>query len=305
MRLRPALLALPVTVALVSPATALTFNFNTISGDTLTPGQSAAFTTAAAAWSAVLADPITVNVSIGFTSLGFGILGQTSETRQTFTYAAFRSAYAADAKDASDDLANADLPAALSPAFVTVTRAEAKALSLTPANAAGLDGSIQFSTNYNLATTRAGLNGGAYDLIGIAEHEIGHLLGFVSSVDNTVPSVRTALDLFRYGAAGVPSFAKGEAAYFSIDGGVTSLASFSTANGYQASHWLQGTASGGLPALMNPAISPGRAQDVTALDLTALDVLGYDLVTVPEPGAALVMASALMCLARTRRHAVA
>ncbi len=41
-------------------AGAVSFNFTTIGGDTLTGAQSAAFATAAAAWSAALTDPVQV-----------------------------------------------------------------------------------------------------------------------------------------------------------------------------------------------------------------------------------------------------
>ena len=42
------LLAVPLTGALAAPASALTFNFAQIAGDTLTTSEAAAFTTAAA-----------------------------------------------------------------------------------------------------------------------------------------------------------------------------------------------------------------------------------------------------------------
>jgi len=47
----------------------VSFNFTTIGGDTLTGAQSAAFATAAAAWSAALTDPVQVQVGIGFRDL--------------------------------------------------------------------------------------------------------------------------------------------------------------------------------------------------------------------------------------------
>ena len=44
------------------------------------------FTTAASRWSVVLADNITVNVQIGFTSLGSSIIGQTGSDFREYTY---------------------------------------------------------------------------------------------------------------------------------------------------------------------------------------------------------------------------
>lgn len=308
MTFRQALLAIPFTALLASPAAALTFNFTMVSGDTLTPGQSAAFSAAGAAWSSILSDAVNVNVSIGFRDLGASgggaVLGQTSESRGTISYAGFRTAYAADAKSSSDATALASLSAAPAPANVALTYAEAKALALLPAAYAASDGTIEFNSNIAFANTRADLNSGNYDLIGVATHEIGHLLGFISAVDDTSPTTPTALDLFRYGSAGVRSFSKGASAFFSIDGGVTSLAGFSDGNSYQASHWLQGTTSGGLNALMNPALAAGVAQYITPLDTLALDVLGYDL-AVPEPATLVLMVPALLGLAWSRRAAAA
>ncbi|MFX7977167.1 NF038122 family metalloprotease, partial [Acinetobacter baumannii] len=85
--------------------------------------------------------------------------------------------------------------------------------------------------------------GNKTDFITVAEHEIGHALGFVSGVDdidfcidnsaqcglsNTVGRFENApwytpLDLFRYSAPGVLNVAVGGSPYFSVDGGATSI----------------------------------------------------------------------------------
>ena len=257
----------------------------------------------------MLSDPVTVNVSIGFRNLGQAnggtILGQTAAATDIVTYNVFKAALALDSKDTSDAAAAASLPVSVPGAAVRLTTAEARAIS-APGGVVSSDGSIEFTTAINFADTRAALTSVTYDLIGIAEHELGHLLGFDSGVDDPAPAVRTALDVFRYSAAGTPSFAKGQAAYFSIDAGATDLANFETGSGYQASHWLQGTTSGGLPALMAPAVAAGNEQDITLLDVLALDALGYDTVAavaVPEPAALALLVPALLGLARCRRAA--
>lgn len=303
-------IALPVALTLAlacaataSPAVALTFNLTQIQGDTLTVGESSAFQTAAAAWSSIFADPITVNVNIGFRDLGTSgaggtILGATSPDFVTpSSYAAFEARYIADGTSAADAQAAANLPATVPGGTVELTSAEARALGFTTPTG-GNDGSIEFTSNSGVqfADTRAALNNSNYDLIGIAEHEIAHLLGFDSALDLGSP-IKTVLDLFRYNAPATPSFQAGQSAYFSLDGGTTSLATFSVGGSgqYQASHWLQG-----MGGLMDPAVTAGHEQNITPLDVTALDVLGYN-VAVAEPASMLLLASGLLALALRRR----
>ncbi len=293
--------------AIASPAAALTFNLTQIQGDTLTASESSAFQTAAAAWSAVFTDPVTVNVNIGFRDLGTSgtggaILGATSPDFVTpMSYAAFEARYIADKRSAADAQAAASLPSTVPGGTVELTSSQARALGFT--TSAGPDGSIEFTSNsaIQFADTRAALNGGNYDLIGIAEHEIAHLLGFDSSIDGG-GSIKTVLDLFRYTAPTTPSFQAGQSAYFSLNGGTASIASFSVGGSgqYQASHWLQGTGS-----LMDPAVTAGHEQSITPLDITALDVLGYDVagVAVTEPASMLLLASGLLALTLRLRHA--
>ena len=236
---RPHLVAALAAVLLLpaaAPARALTFSFSTVANDTLTAAQQGSFTAAANAWSAVLTDPFVVTLQIGFRSLGGNILGQTAPQLQTGAASYIKGLLAADAKDASDAAAIASLPA--SPAGnLIVSKAQLKALG---AAATGIDGTIEFSSDYSFTTQRdaqGGIAAGTYDLVGIAEHEIAHLLGFDSGLDLVSPAA-TLLDEFRYASAGTRSFAVGSPAYFSIDGGATRLASFAdgTANN-QASHW--------------------------------------------------------------------
>ena len=168
-------------LATAGSAEALSFTFSQVAGDTLSGAQAHAFSAAAAAWSAVITDPVAVSIGIGFRDLGTGagggaVLGATQPTFGTVSYAGFSNALAADARSDVDRAAVAHLPTAPSPR-ITLTTAEARALGF--ATGAVQDGAIEFSSNprVTFATTRTDLASGRYDLIGTAAHEIGHLLG--------------------------------------------------------------------------------------------------------------------------------
>jgi hypothetical protein len=71
--------------------------------------------------------------------------------------------------------------------------------------------------------------------------------------------------------------------YFSLDGGQTNLATFSTGafngDGRQASHWQDNQGLG----IMDPTFAQGELGQITALDIQSFDVIGYDLNTQPVP----------------------
>ena len=138
-----------------------------------------------------------------------------------------------------------------------------------------------------------GIAAGTVDFIGIVAHEIGHALGFSSGVDildRGAPRndeewtwVNT-LDLFRYSAASVAAGSNvidwttsNTDKYFSIDGGITQLASFGRGivhgDGVFPGHWKQDSA-GFMSATLSPFI--GREGNISALDALALDVIGWD-----------------------------
>jgi len=69
---------------------ALTFNLTPAAG---TSQQAiTGFQMAAQRWSSLLSDNVTVNLNIGFQSLGAGILGQASSSNTTFAYTDTRNA---------------------------------------------------------------------------------------------------------------------------------------------------------------------------------------------------------------------
>lgn len=192
---------------------------------------------------------------------------------------------------------------------LAITKASAKALGITTdvngaaVNYASSDASITFSNlfdwDYNPTD---GITSTAFDFIGVAIHEIGHALGFVSGVDSydarTAPGqtaagqlsslegfvVASQLDLFRYSGNGVLDWSTQGVPYFSVDGGANQLfgdSRFSTGtlngDGRQASHFKDSAA--GVPQIgvLDPTSARGQMQEVTALDLAAFDVIGWNL----------------------------
>ncbi len=135
------------------------------------------------------------------------------------------------------------------------------------------DGCINFSSTFNFDFDPTnGIDDGAFDFTGIAIHEIGHALGFVSGVDTydfvagnagfgrfqlDNFSIFSVFDLFRYGNGFDPitgdrllQLSANRAAFFSIDGstpfnfgnaGVAEFTNLSTGrfvgDGQQASHF--------------------------------------------------------------------
>ena len=94
-----------------------------------------------------------------------------------------------------------------------------------------------------------------------------------------------AIDLFRYSDLssdlGVNDFTTGERdKYFSIDGGETEIATFSTGeflgNGRQISHWEDDLNLG----VMDPTYDSGAGEigSISSNDLLALDVVGWDII---------------------------
>lgn len=302
-------------------------------------------------WSSRFTDSVTVNISIGFAALGGSILAQASSMQTVFSYTDVRTALTADATSLLDATAISSLQAGPFLQFVTndatgavvldnnntannqflaVNSANAKALGLTAANATASDASISFNSsfNYDFDRTDGVITSGTFDFVGLAAHEIGHALGFVSGVDDvdyysgprTGPqgvldlnpyAVFSTLDLFRYSSASITQVAgfgtvedlsQGAASYFSVDKGATNMGLFSTGpydgDGSQASHWKDNRGLG----IMDPTAAPGELLAITGNDLNAFDAIGWNLETAqaPEPSALSLMCGVFILLGGIR-----
>ncbi|QDT46908.1 Hemolysin, plasmid [Symmachiella dynata] len=298
--------------------------FNLISDPGMDQRAIDGFVDAALLWSQIFTDDVTINLDIGFSVLAPNVLGQASSSSISTSYSDFYMALDGDRTTLEDDAAVASLSTGstfdmllnhvsnspetdLATPFVDddgdannstidINTATAKAIGLLAANDSAVDASITFSSEFSWDfDQRDGINSNQLDFVGVAAHEIGHALGFVSGVDALDYNPDdfmddefiyvAPLDLFRYstesaaeGSGIIDWTADTRFKYFSLDNGQTSLALFSTGtflgDGWQASHWKDDLGIG----IMDPtAEPPGGLMTISDLDILAFDVIGWNI----------------------------
>ncbi len=309
-----------------APASALKINLIDTGGVTGSPAE-AGFKLAAQYWESVLTNDAIVNFNVGFAPLGPNILGGTSSS--LFTYVPvddYKFLLSVTGNSALDAQAVAGLAPTSSTGSLTVTvpdyfnvstlegvaatgsriapdnTAISNTLALSTANVKALvggfdtviDADIVFSSTFGFDfNPRNGITAGKYDFVGVAVHEMGHALGFLSGAQDFDYSVGGGypvddfwwgygLDMFRYSAPGVLDWTFGTDSYFSLDGGVTVFNGgyWSTGavngDGWQASHWKANNTCANFLGIMNPYICNGLTDSVSGLDLAALDAIGWN-----------------------------
>ncbi len=331
---------LAIAVA-AQPAQAMVIRLTNTGGVTAGSQAETGFKAAAAFWEAALTNNVTVDLNVGYSALGAGIIGSTGSRQLSTTATSIQTQLLANKASALDTLATSHMPTLTNGALKVITSGYKKAATkagvntaskvydtdtsvnnknivATSANlkalgyavAAGADASITFSSAFAFDfNPDDGVTAGKMDFIGVAIHEIGHALGFISGVDTYDyyggPSgpgrssninlnnyaTGSVLDMFRYssdpgnlvvGTAPVLDWSVKTPSYFSVDGGATAYggAYFSTGayngDGRQASHWKDAASGATQLGLMDPTISYGQRGTITALDLAAFDAIGWN-----------------------------
>jgi hypothetical protein len=249
-------------------------------------GFKTALNTVAQELSQVFADPITINIQVGWgfvngVALSPTDVGETSVQSLKLgaiglTYAALKTDLMQHATSIEDVIAINNLPA-IDPTgggLIYVSSAQQKAWGLLPPNSPAIDGAIGFRANpaiwdFNQAD---GISPGALDFMATAEHEITHVLGRVLGLPQPQFQVPDLLDLFDYSSSG--HLAGSVPGYFSIDGGRTPLDNFSTSGDF--ADW-NGLITGIVDDAFNAMAAPGQVNRFTSVDFIEMDGLGFNL----------------------------
>jgi hypothetical protein len=281
------------------------------------PQAKAAFIRAAAAWEALIKNPLTIVIDVDFgtsrfgTTFPSGVLGATSSQalKDGTGYANVRSKLIAGASSDQERtlynaLPGANFPTDLGTAeSVTAPSALWRAIGELPAVAnptAETEYGPLPAIGFNSAFTydfdpSNGIETGKMDFEAVAIHEIGHALGFTSiaSTQSGAPNA-SIWDLFRFGpsvtmntfptalrilSAGSQQVFFAGKATLPLSTGVSS-----PGDGRQTSHWKDDQLSSQHVGIMDPTLPNGTRFVITQNDKDAIDAMGYELKTTSGGG---------------------
>lgn len=319
---------------LSTQAQALNITWNKSTSLLEVPGASAALDAAADYYMRRFSDPVNVSIDAEFAPLSPGTLGLTEASWIVGGYSTLRDALVSDQAqygrpgDITERVPtaqqfNAYIPSgtALS-GEITLTSANAKALGFEVSGFGPSDGLLSFDSYsaFDFDPTD-GISAGMFDFTATAVHEIGHILGFYSAVDDadcifagecssSMALAPTTLDLFRLEpGAGDADFTNAprilttgasdpEQVLYVGDGIEYAMATGEVSgDGQQASHWKDDLGIG----LFDATLDPGEYGQLSAADLRALDLIGWDAAPVPLPASGGLLLSGLIGLLLRRR----
>ncbi len=281
------------------------------------PQAKAAFIRAAAAWEALIKNPLTIIMDVDFGTTRFGtafpsgVLGATSSQalKDPTGYANVRSKLIAGAtSDQERSLYNAlpsgNLPTDLGTSqSVTAPSALWRAIGELPAVANpttetdyGPLPAIGFNSTFTYDFDPSnGIDAGKMDFEAVCIHEIGHALGFTSiaSTQSSTPNA-SIWDLFRF-SPGVTTntfstaqrilSAGGQQVFFAGNATLQlSTGVNSPGDGRQTSHWKDDQLTTQHVGIMDPTLPNSVRFEITQNDKDAINAMGYELKTTSGGG---------------------
>ena len=251
-------------------------------------------------YESTFSDPINVAITFDLSSSLDDAVSETEWTPLTISYDTFSQALQKDAKDATDTMATAANPVALTNPVngtksIHIKPANAKALGISPCDPS----CPQSDATIMIDPTQTDVEGGHYSLLTAVEHEMDEALGLGSSLGVFTDNNPSPEDLFRYNASGKRSFSLSSdvSAYFSLNG-TTDLAQFDNSGYGDYGDWLTGAA---LPQVQDALMTQDESPVLSVNEITALDAIGYDLAT-PEPGSLMMMITGAIILFLSARR---